>query len=341
MIIITGGLGYIGKNIAFHLLLKGEKVYLIDNFSNSSIESLHKLRKLCDRHNIDKDHILFHCIDISNKDFASRWFDVNLNIKNKIKAIIHCAGYKSVNDSISSPEIYYRNNICSTLNIIDLVKMLNESYKSLNMPLVPIIFSSSVTVYGNVSGSIDESLKCDLQSITNPYGKTKFIIEEILKDISSNVSSICLRYFNPIGCYDTLDEEITNKSTNIIPSLIKSISNNCEFNIFGNDYNTRDGTCVREYIDVRDLAEAHYLALKYVQTINFDIINLGTKNGTSVKELIDTFNKVKNINIKYKVVGRREGDSASSTCKSDKAYDLLGWKPNYKLEESINSISLK
>ena len=166
------------------------------------------------------------------------------------------------------------------------------------------------------------------------------MIEEILKDVSYQIPSICLRYFNPIGCYEGLHEEITSKTTNIIPSLIKSISNNEEFHIFGNDYNTRDGTCIRDYIDVRDLAEAHYLSLNYALKTNFDVINLGSKTGTTVKELIDKFEKVKDIKIKYKIVDRREGDCALSTCESKKAYDLLGWKTEYTLEESLSSFPL-
>ena len=206
---------------------------------------------------------------------------------------------------------------------------------------IPIIFSSSVTVYGNNTSSFNEETKCDLQVITSPYGKTKFMIEEMLRDESANLKTICLRYFNPIGCYPTLDEEVKYKSTNIIPSLIKSIRSNIPFKVYGNDYNTRDGTCIRDYIDVRDLAEAHYAALKYAlktEGPNFDIFNLGTKNGTSVKELLDAFEKVKGIKIKYEVVERRDGDSACSTCSSDKAYRILNWTPSYKLEESIKNI---
>lgn len=341
MILITGGLGYIGKNIAYHLLLKGEQIFLIDNFSNCSVKSLSKLRDLVDKNGINKNNLQFCKVDVSNDQDFERWFNIDFpyykgvyNMSN-IKAIIHCAGYKSVSESITNPYEYYKNNIYSTLNVIKLAMFLNEGNNK-----VPIIFSSSITVYGNVETTINDNLKCDLQSIQSPYGKTKFMIEEILKDVSYQIPSICLRYFNPIGCYEGLHEEITSKTTNIIPSLIKSISNNEEFHIFGNDYNTRDGTCIRDYIDVRDLAEAHYLSLNYALKTNFDVINLGSKTGTTVKELIDKFEKVKDIKIKYKIVDRREGDCALSTCESKKAYDLLGWKTEYTLEESLSSFPL-
>lgn len=339
MILITGGTGYIGKNIAFHFLLKGEAVFLIDDFSNSSLSSYGALKKLIKKHDLDNNKLHFSNLDLTSSKNINDWINIDyFYIKNtynlsSITAIIHCAGLKSVPESISNPCDYYRINIMSSLNVINMAKKLN----------VPIIFSSSVTVYGNDLSTFNEDTKCDLQHITSPYGKTKFIIEEILKDESSNVKSICLRYFNPIGCYPSLDEEVTEKSTNIIPSIIKNIRNKTSFKIFGNNYNTRDGTCIRDYIDVRDLAEAHYKAFKYAlenTNFNFEIINLGTKNGTSVKELLDEFENEKKIKINYEIVERRIGDSACSISKSDKAYKLLNWTPIYELNESIRNIQL-
>lgn len=347
MILITGGTGYIGKNIALHLLLKGEKVFLIDNFSNSSPSAYHTLKDIMKEKNIPEKNLHIFILDISCAKDINIWLNNNYAFVTKtynlppITAVIHCAGHKSVPDSIHNPLEYYKNNIMSTINIIELTKQLNKENTNLNLPPIPIIFSSSITVYGNVS-SIHEHVNCNIQSITSPYGKTKLINEEILKDSSKDVKSVCLRYFNPIGCYSKLGEEITEKTTNIVPSLIKSIRNNTFFNVYGGDYATRDGSCIRDYIDVRDLAEAHYLAIKFANTMNtnFDIFNLGTKNGTSVKELLDAFEKVKGIKIKYEVVERRDGDSACSTCSSDKAYRILNWTPSYKLEESIKNIQL-
>lgn len=349
MIVITGGTGYIGKNIALHLLLKGEIVYLLDNFSNSSAESYHKLKAIIIEKNIPEHHLNFCLIDLSCKHGVKSWLNINYPSMRKthnlppISAIIHCAGHKSVSDSISNSYEYYRNNICSTLNIMEIVKTINEENRKNNISLVPIIFSSSITVYGEGSYILNETLPCDLQKITSPYGKSKFMIEEILKDSSSDIPVVCLRYFNPIGCYDGLHEEITEKTTNIIPSLIKSIRSNNLFNIYGDDYKTRDGSCIRDYIDVRDLADAHYLALKYaIESMknNFDIINLGSKNGVSVKELLNTFQRVNNIKIVYKICERRKGDIPCTISHSAKAYNLLKWEPKYTLEESIKSIKI-
>ncbi len=338
MILITGGTGYIGKNIALHLLLRGEKVFLLDNFNNSSPDAYHKLKELMKEKNIPENNLHVFIVDISCSKDMNLWLNNNYPFVRKIynlppiSAIIHCAGHKSVSESIYKPLEYYHNNINSTINIIEIAKKLNN---------IPIIFSSSITVYGNTL-NIHEHITCNLQSITSPYGKTKLINEEILKDNSIDIKTVCLRYFNPIGCYPKLDEEITERSSNIIPSLIKSIRSNSSFKIYGNDYATRDGYCIRDYIDVRDLAEAHYLAIKFANTMksNFEIINLGTNNGTSVKELLDTFEKVKGIKINYKIVERREGDCASSVSSSLKASQLLNWKPLYSLEGSVESIQL-
>lgn len=347
MILITGGTGYIGKNIALHLLLKGEKVFLIDNFSNSSPSAYHTLKDIMKEKNIPENNLHIFILDISCAKDINIWLNNNYAFVTKtynlppITAIIHCAGHKSVPDSIHNPLEYYKNNIMSTINIIELTKQLNKENTKLNLPLIPIIFSSSITVYGNVS-SIHEHVNCNIQAITSPYGKTKLINEEILKDSSKDVKAVCLRYFNPIGCYSKLGEEMTEKTTNIVPSLIKSIRNNTFFNVYGGDYATRDGSCIRDYIDVRDLAEAHYLAIKFANTMktNFEVINLGSNNGTSVKELLSTFEKVKGIKINYKIVEKRDGDCASSVSSSLRANELLKWKPCYTLEDSVNTIEL-
>jgi len=347
MILITGGTGYIGKNIALHLLLKGEIVYLLDNFSNSSPSAYHTLKDIMKEKNIPENNLHISILNLSCTKDINVWLNNNYIFAKKtfnlppISAIIHCAGHKSVPESINNPLEYYKNNLMSTINIIELTKQLNIENTKAKSPPVPIIFSSSITVYGNVY-NIHEQMICNLQAITSPYGKTKLINEEILKDSSKDVKTVSLRYFNPIGCYYKLDEEITEKSTNIIPSLIKSIRNNTPFNVYGNDYPTRDGTCIRDYIDVRDLAEAHYLAIKFANKMesNFQIINLGTNNGTSVKELLDTFEKMKRIKIKYNIKERRQGDSASSVSNSVKAQELLNWKPVYRIEDSVSTIFL-
>ena len=185
-------------------------------------------------------------------------------------------------------------------------------------------------------------MECDIKNITSPYGKTKYMIEEILRDCSLYVKCICLRYFNPIGCFENLNEEINENSTNIIPSLIKKIKKGEKFQIYGKDYDTIDGTCVRDYIDVRDLARAHYLALLYAQKEmknNYDVFNVGTEKGTSVEELVKVIEKVQNITIVYDFVKRREGDLAVCFSNSDKIKRVLLWKPEFTLEDSVKSIN--
>ena len=343
MIIITGGTGYIGKNIAYYLLTKGEKVVLLDNFFNSSFASLYELFNTLDKKKISRNNLKFFNLDLTDRKKVNNFFFYELSyIENEmflstLKGIIHCAGHKSVPDSCKNPLEYYRNNLISTINIIECLQILTKMKKQ-NMPL---IFSSTNTVYGNNNPSpVNENMECDVKNISSPYGKTKYMIEEMLKDCSQYVKTISLRYFNPIGCFENLQEEINEKTTNILPTLVKKIKDNSVFHIFGNDYNTPDGTCIRDYIDVRDLAKAHLMALNYARNMdtNYDVFNIGTEKGTSVKELLSTIEKVKNIKINYEVSERRQEDLAVCYSNSDKARTLLGWQCEFTLEDSINSI---
>ncbi len=349
MIIITGGAGYIGKNIAFYLLQQGEKVLLIDNYNNSTPKGVESLLKQLDKNNISRDNIRFALLDLTDRFKTNTFFFQEISylmheilFSFHIKGIIHCAGHKSVSDSVVNPLEYYRNNLISTINLIECVQIMNKMNEVDKKPHIPIIFSSSTTVYGTCESPLVETTNCDIKTVACPYGKTKFMIEEILQDCSKYVKTISLRYFNPIGCFENLDEEINDKSTNLIPSLIKSIINNKIFKVFGNDYNTRDGTCIRDYIDVRDLARAHYLALQHCSKMNqnYEVINLGTQKGTSVKELLETFEKVREVKLNYEFVEKREGDLPSCYANGDKAFNVLGWKPEYSIEDSLKSISL-
>jgi len=349
MIIITGGTGYIGKNIAFYLLQQGEKVLLIDNYYNSSPKGFDAFLKQLDKNNISRDNVRFAILDLTDRLRTNQFFFQEIYylineilFSNHIKGVIHCAGHKSVSDSVINPYEYYRNNVVSTLNLIECIQIMNKMNEVDNKPTIPIIFSSSTTVYGTNQSPLVEDMDCDIKTVACPYGKTKFMIEEILRDCSKYIKTISLRYFNPVGCFENLDEEINEKSTNIIPSLIKCIKTNKIFKVFGNDYPTRDGTCIRDYIDVRDLARAHYLALQHCSNMkeSYDVFNLGTQTGTTVKELLKTFEKVKNIKLNYEFVDRRNGDLANCYANSEKAIKMLGWKPEWNLEDSLISIKL-
>lgn len=348
MYIITGGTGYIGKNIAFYLLSQGESVLLIDDYSKSNPSSLLKLYNKLLEYKIPRTNVYFYYLDITNRQKTNKFFfdDLQEILKNlfvePLEGVIHCAGFKSVSESITNPHSYYHNNILSTLNLVECLQVLNKMNEQRDLPHIPIIFSSSTTVYGNNQSPLREDMKLSLENILCPYGKTKYMIEQILKDCSKYIKTVCLRYFNPIGCFNGLDEEIGEQSTTMVPSLIKSIHNNTVFKIFGNDYPTRDGTCVRDFIDVRDLAKAHYLALKFSKKMekDFEIFNIGCGKGTTVKEFIDVFENVKNIKINYEFASKREGDIAETFSDCSKAQKVLNFECSYNLSNSIKNINL-
>jgi UDP-glucose 4-epimerase len=356
MIIITGGTGYIGKNIAFYLLQKGEKVLLIDDFSNSTENAMHSLLEKLKEHHINPAHLRFRNLNLTDRQKTNQFFFHELSylineylFTDRVKGVIHCAGHKSVSESVTNPLEYYRNNLISTLNLVECLQIMNKMNEADKIPPIPLIFSSSTTVYGDNTNPLVETMSCTIDNIACPYGKTKYLIEEILRDCSKYISTVSLRYFNPVGCFETLDEEMTEKSTNLIPVLVKSIQKKTVFKVFGSDYNTRDGTCIRDYIDVRDLARAHYLALEYAinmkelkdtKNMTYDVFNLGTEKGTSVKELLETFERVRDIKLQYEYVERRPGDLPECYANSEKAHKLLGWVPEYTLEQSLESIKI-
>lgn len=359
-----------------------ERIKYHNCYPDSVLKMIEKYKKIYNGVTLNRFHVIN--VDISSSDFVSIFVKKHLS-SNKYKAlllysdissIIHLPKYNSIYDSISNPKNYYDYNIKSILNIIEFSKIISTKYDWLGKEKVPIIFCSSTSVYSNIQNA-KEDLKCDLNSITNPYTKTTLICEEMLKDVSKIVPSICLRIPKVIGYNDTTYDYVTNpngqteevcrdflnnmnkkdihnfinsysyinfpieyKPTNIFYNLLNSITNKHEFVIHGNDYNTSDGTCIREYLDIRDLTEAINSALRYAKNTNFDIINISSDKGISIKELINTFEKVNNIKINYKYGERREGDIDSYTCNSEKAYKVLGWKPIYSLEESIKTIQL-
>ena len=315
-ILVTGGLGFIGSHTVVELIKNNYDVVIIDNLSNSSIDVLDKLKKIT-----GKD-IKFYEEDVSNKKALEKIF------KNEnIDSVIHFAGYKAVGESVEKPLKYYRNNIDSTITLLEVMEKFN---------VYNLIFSSSATVYGKPKSlPIKEDFPL---STTNPYGTTKLFIEHILNDlyISNNKWNITiLRYFNPIGADKSglIGENPKDIPNNLMPYILKVVNGELPFlQIFGDDYDTIDGTGVRDYIHVVDLAHGHVLALKNKKS-GLKIYNLGTGKGTSVLELVNTFEKVNNVKVNNKIVERRPGEIDACFASCDKAFNELGFKTKYTIED--------
>ena len=316
MILVTGGLGFIGSHTVVELLKNNYQVVIIDNLSNSKIETLSNLKK------ITGEDITFYQDDVCNKDALRKIFK-----DNKIDGVIHFAGFKAVGESVEKPLKYYRNNLDSTLSLLEVMEE-NECYN--------IIFSSSATVYGKPKSlPIYEDFPL---STTNPYGTTKLFIENILNDlyISDNSWNITiLRYFNPIGAHESglIGEDPRDIPNNLMPYIVKVATHELEvLSIFGDDYDTVDGTGVRDYIHVVDLANGHVLALKNKES-GVKIYNLGTGHGTSVLELVNAFEKVNHVSVNKKIAPRRPGDIDACYAACDKAFKELGFKANKTIDE--------
>lgn len=308
-ILITGGAGYIGSHCVKYFQNKGEEVIVVDN-----LETGHKK-------SININH--FYNIDIRDKEELNKVFK-----KHKIKAVIHFAANSIVSESIKNPYKYYHNNIYGTLNLLDTLKENNIN---------KIIFSSTAAVYGNNNEPMNE------ESTINPnntYGETKFAIERMMKwfDRAYNIKYVSLRYFNAAGAYNTGEiGECHNPETHLIPIILNNIiKKRYEINIFGDDYPTPDGTCIRDYIHVMDLASAHYNAYKYLSNGgSSDVFNLGSGRGYSVKEVIDISKKITKVNLKYRVIERREGDPEILVACSKKAKRVLNWETKFSDLDNI------
>ena len=321
-ILVTGGAGYIGSHTVVELINNGYDVVIVDNFSNSKPVVLDRLKEIT-----GKD-IKFYELDVCDKDKLKVVFD-----ENKIDAVIHFAGFKAVGESVSMPLMYYRNNIDSTLSLLEV---MNE------YGVKKIVFSSSATVYGNPEVlPIKEDSKL---WTTNPYGTTKLYIEGILRDlyISDNEWSIAvLRYFNPVGAHKSglIGEDPNGIPNNLMPYIVKVATGELlHLNIFGDDYDTVDGTGVRDYIHITDLANGHIKAVDYVlKNMGIDYYNLGTGHGYSVLEMVNTFKEVNKVDVPYKIIGRRDGDIAECYANTEYAYKKLGFKAEYGLTEMVES----
>ena len=319
-ILLTGGTGYIGSHAAISLYKNGYEPIIIDNLTNSKINVLDKIKKIC------KFDPIFYEDDIRNRHFLKSIFT-----DHNISAVMHFAGLKSVAESFLEPKKYYENNVIGTKTLIDA--MLSSSCKSL-------IYSSSATVYGYPNKlPISENHKL---SSLNPYGENKIEIENFCKKISninSDFSCIALRYFNPIGCHPSglIGEEPSGSPNNIMPIICDvALGRQSKLTIFGDDYDTRDGTCIRDYIHVVDLVEGHVAALEYAKSnTGFFPINLGTGIGYSVKDLVVKFEKVSKKKIIYAIGARREGDAPKMYGDSTLALKLFSWKPKYNIDDMI------
>jgi UDP-glucose 4-epimerase len=313
-IIITGGCGYIGSHTIIALLEEGYTIHIIDNLYNSSSIVLDHIRDIVNEKLFS--HIIFHYCDMMNKNEVNKVFDNYV-----IDSVIHFAGLKSVGESVKNPLLYYNTNLIITLILLEV--MAKHKCKRL-------VFSSSATVYGDPE-YIPVNEECKIQ-VTNPYGRTKRMIEEILLDLQYSDSewNICiLRYFNPIGAHlsGLIGENPIGIPNNIMPFLQQVAIGKIPFiTIFGNDYPTRDGTGVRDYLHVVDLANAHICALKYIKNGKSGTFNLGTGKGYSVLELIKTLEEASGKSIPYKIGKRRQGDIAMVYADPLKANNELGWK---------------
>lgn len=321
-VLVTGGTGYIGSHTIVELIGHGYDVVAVDDFSNSKPIVLDKIKEITGK------EIKFYELDVCDKEKLRVVFD-----ENEIDAVIHFAGFKAVGESVKKPLKYYRNNLDST---ITLLEVMNE------FGVKKIVFSSSATVYGDPEElPIKETAKL---GVTNPYGATKLFIENILKDvyISDNDYSIAiLRYFNPIGAHESglLGEDPSDIPNNLMPYIVKVATGELpHLNIFGNDYDTKDGTGVRDYIHVVDLALGHISALEYIdKNKGIDYYNLGTGHGYSVMEIVSAFSEVNQVDVPYEIAPRRDGDIAECYADTSYAKEKLHWEATHDLSSMVES----
>ena len=326
-ILVTGGTGYIGSHTTVELMNDGFEVVIIDNLYNSEAEVTDRIGEITGKKPV------LEIFDLCNSQKLEEFFIKH----NDIAAIIHFAAYKAVGESVNKPTEYYRNNLVSLINLLDAMK----KYGTGN-----IVFSSSCTVYGQPE-KLPVSESAPLQPATSPYGNTKQIGEEIIRDTVSsakNLNAISLRYFNPIGAHPSaqIGELPRGVPENLVPYITQTaIGLRKELQIFGDDYDTPDGSCIRDYLHVCDLARAHVVAVKRLldgkNKKNYEIFNLGTGKGVSVFDAIRSFEKVSGIKLNYKITSRRPGDIEKIWADPSLANSELGWKTVFSLDEAMNS----
>jgi UDP-glucose 4-epimerase len=328
-ILVTGGYGYIGSHTVVELLKNPEfDVIIIDNFSNSNPEIINRVFEITQRP-----------IKIYHRDCKDKLDDILS--EHKVDAIIHFAAYKSVGESVEDPIRYYDNNINSLLNMLDTAKYFG---------IKNFVFSSSCSLYGNLK-ELPATEESPLSEPESPYAYTKLIGERILQDFSkvnTDINIIALRYFNPVGAHESglIGESPINKPNNILPVICNSAETGEEMLVFGGDYETRDGSCIRDYVHVSDIANAHVLAVKHLmsdESKSYDVYNLGLgsgnrfeQNGLTVLEVIKSFEKVNGVKVNYKVGPRREGDIVEIYSNSTKAREI-GWRPRRTVDDMVSS----
>jgi UDP-glucose 4-epimerase len=321
-VLVTGGAGYIATHTDVVLLEKGYEVVAVDNFSNSSYQAIENVEK------ITRKKVKFYEGDVCDKALLDKIFS-----ENKIDAVIHFAGLKAVGESVAKPILYYENNIMSTLALLEIMTKYNVK---------KLVFSSSATVYGTPERlPLDE--ECRL-STTNPYGATKLVIEDLLRYVYTSDNSwhiLLLRYFNPVGAHESglIGEDPADIPNNLMPYVAKVAAGELPFlKVFGNDYDTPDGTGVRDYIHVMDLAEGHIAALENIEKYGVDAINLGTGVGYSVLDMVKAFEKASGRPVKYEIRERRPGDIAICYASPDKAKKELNWEAKRNLEDMCQDL---
>ena len=324
-ILVTGGIGYIGSHVVVELIKNKYEVVIIDNLSNSNVSVLNQIET------ITNVRPYFEEIDLINRNDVSFFFKKHANIE----GVIHFAALKSVSESVIEPLRYYENNILSTINLLEF------------MPKgIPLVFSSSCTVYGN--SEIQPMSEClPFANPTSPYGHTKQICEQIIDaqfKIESKFKGISLRYFNPIGAHSSglIGDKPKGIPENILPYLTQVVNGQRDvLTVYGNDYPTKDGSCIRDYIHIMDLAEAHCKAIQYLNNIKtskcLESINIGTGTGVSVLELISEFEKTTGNKVSFKIGNRRLGDVVVAYSDTKKAKKILGWKSKYSLSDALKS----
>ncbi len=317
-ILLTGGAGYIGSHTAVELIEAGYDVVIADNYSNSKEDVIDRIEKIVNK------KVTAYDVDFTDYKAVDKLFE-----KEDIDAVIHFAGLKAVGESCSIPLKYYENNIGSTLTLLDVMKKHDVNN---------IVFSSSATVYGVPK---EVPLREDMPtSCTNPYGWTKYMIEQILKDVAMatpKMSVVILRYFNPIGAHSSglIGEDPNGIPNNLMPYITQVATGKLpELSVYGNDYNTKDGTGVRDYIHVVDLAKGHLKAIEYsFKNRGVEVFNLGTGKGYSVLEIVEAFEKANMVKVPYTIVERRPGDVAECYADPSKAEAVLGWRAEKTLEQ--------
>ena len=329
-ILLTGGCGFIGSHTCVSLLQEGYKVHIVDNLYNSHKNIIDKIQLIVNEEQFQ--NLTFHYCDLCDYNKFEKVFKTIP----KVDTVIHFAGLKSVKESVSLPLFYYYNNLLSTINLLQVMKKYN---------CFSLIFSSSATVYGNAEPPLSENTVTGY-GITNPYGKTKYMIEEILKDeykSHSNWKMVFLRYFNPVGAHPSgiIGEDPNGIPNNLMPYVMKVAGKELDkITIFGDDYDTKDGSAVRDYIHVMDLVEGHLAALKFIMNKNktLEIFNLGSGVGTTVKEMIKMMKKVSGQEIPSEIGPRRQGDLAIVFCEPSKANSMLNWKTKLSVEDMCRDL---